>query len=226
MTVEKKSAKAKAEPLDRNRIAQVALTLIDEQGIDQLSMRKLGSVLGVEAMALYHYFRNKAELLDGILDIILADVAARLTPDGTPLERVRRTFDALRTIAIEHPHAFLSMVSRRFRTQVALEFYEQLLQLFHQAGLSPEQSGRYYRLMANFTVGAGVAEVGSRAKQPDATPIILENFYAPEEFPRITEVMPFLRVSEIDQIYCSGMDILFAALNLELSEAKTPPIAR
>ena len=81
MTVEKKSAKAKAEPLDRNRIAQVALTLIDEQGIDQLSMRKLGSVLGVEAMALYHYFRNKAELLDGILDIILADVAARLTPE-------------------------------------------------------------------------------------------------------------------------------------------------
>jgi AcrR family transcriptional regulator len=38
-------------------------------------MRKVGSVLGVEAMALYHYFRNKAELLDGILDIILADVA-------------------------------------------------------------------------------------------------------------------------------------------------------
>lgn len=76
-----------------------------------------------------------------------------------------------------------------------------------------------HRLMANFTVGAGVAEVGSRAKQPDATPIILENFYSPEEFPHITEVMPFLRVSEIDQIcYCSGMDILFAALNMELSK--------
>lgn len=219
MTTDKKSARAKAEPLDRNRIAQVALALIDEQGIDQLSMRKLGSVLGVEGMALYHYFRNKAELLDGILDIILADVAARLTPEGTPLERVRRTFDALRMIAVDHPHAFLSMVSRRFRTQEALSFYEQLLLLFHQAGLTPEQSARYYRLMANFTVGAGITEVGSRAKQPDATPIILENFYKPDEFPRITEVMPFLRVTEIDQIYRVGMDILFTALNAELAQA-------
>jgi AcrR family transcriptional regulator len=217
MTTEKKNNKA--EPLDRHRIAQVALALIDQHGIDQLSMRKLGSVLGVEAMALYHYFRNKAELLDGILDVILVDVGTRLTPEGTPLARIRRTFDALRTIAIEHPHAFLSMVSRRFRTQQALAFYEQLLLLFHQAGLSPEQSGRYYRLMANFTVGAGVAEVGSRAKQPDATPIILENFYSPEEFPRITEVMPFLRVSEIDQIYSSGMDILFTALSAELAQS-------
>lgn len=221
MTIQKKSIKIKAEPLARDRIAQVALALIDQQGIDQLSMRKLGNVLGVEAMALYHYFHNKAELLDGILDIILANVASRLTPEGTPLERVRRTFDALRTIAIEHPHAFLSMVSRRFRTQQALEFYEQLLLLLRQSGLNAEQCGRYYRLMANFTVGAGIAEVGSRAKQPDATPIILEDFYSPAEFPHITEIMPFLRVSEMDQIYRSGMDILFAALSLELAKAGT-----
>lgn len=208
--------KNKTEPLDRKRIAQVALAMIDEHGIDQLSMRKLGSVLGVEAMALYHYFSNKAELLDGILDIVLEDVAARLTPDGTPLQRVRRTFDALRIIAIEHPHAYLSMVSRRFRTPTALQFYEQLLQRLHEAGLGAEQSARYYRLMANFTAGAGLAEVGSRAKQPDATPIILEDFDRPQEFPFITAAMPFLRVTEIDAIYHSGMDILFAALDAEL----------
>jgi AcrR family transcriptional regulator len=214
MTIEKKN---KAEPLDRVRIAQVALALIDELGIDQLSMRKLGAVLGVEAMALYHYFSNKAELLDGILDIVLAQVAARLTPDGTPLERVRRTFDALRTIAIEHPHAFLSMVSRRFRTRISLEFYEQLLQQFHEAGLDAAQSARYYRLMANFTAGAGIAEVGSRAKQPDAAPVILEDFNHPDVYPRITAVVPHLRITELDEIYRSGMDILFAALSMELA---------
>lgn len=211
--------KNKNEPLDRKRIAEVALALIDEHGIDQLSMRKLGGVLGVEAMALYHYFRNKAELLDGILDVVLDDVAAGLTADGTPLQRVRRTFDALRAIAIGHPHAFLSMVSRRFRTPTALQFYEELLQRFHEAGLSAEQSARYYRTMANFTAGAGLAEVGSRAKQPDATPIILEDFDRPADYPRITAAMPYLRVAEIDQIYHSGMDILFAALELELARA-------
>jgi AcrR family transcriptional regulator len=208
--------KNKTEPLDRNRIAQVALNMIDQHGIDQLSMRKLGSELGVEAMALYHYFRNKAELLDGILDIALEEVSARLAAEGSPLQRVRATFDGLRLMAIEHPHAYLAMVSRRFRTQISLQFYEQLLQHFHDAGLSPAQSARYYRMMANFTAGAGLAEVGSRAKQPDATPIILENFDQPE-FPLITAAMPFLRVSEIDGIYHTGMDILFAALQAELA---------
>lgn len=217
--------KNKTEPLDRKRIAQVALSMIDEHGIEQLSMRKLGSELGVEAMALYHYFRNKAELLDGILDIVLDEVTATLTTtltttltaDGAPLQRARRTFDGLRLMAIDHPHAYLSMVSRRFRTPTALRFYEQLLRHFHEAGLSPEQSARYYRMMANFTAGAGLAEVGSRAKQPDATPIILEDFDQPAEFPLITASMPFLRVSEIDAIYHHGMDILFAALEAELA---------
>lgn len=214
--------KNKTEPLDRKRIAQAALSMIDEHGIDQLSMRKLGSELGVEAMALYHYFRNKAELLDGILDIVLDEVTATLTADGTPLQCARRTFDSLRLMAIAHPHAYLSMVSRRFRTPTALRFYEQLLRHFHDAGLSPAQSARYYRMMANFTAGAGIAEVGSRARQPDATPIILEDFDQPAEFPHITAAMPFLRVTEIDAIYHHGMDILFAALAAELASISPP----
>jgi AcrR family transcriptional regulator len=72
MNIDKKTGKIKPEPLDRERIARAALALIDDQGIDQLSMRRLGAALGVEAMALYHYFRNKAELLDGVLDLVLA----------------------------------------------------------------------------------------------------------------------------------------------------------
>lgn len=216
MKTEKNPSKTKAAPLGRGRIAQVALMLIDEQGIDQFSMRKLGAALNVEAMALYHHFRSKAELFDGILDLLLAAIADKLSTEGTPLQRVRAIFEALRRIAVDHPQVYLTMVSRRFGTQRALEFYEQLLQLFHQAGLDPEQSARYYRLMANFTAGAGIAEVGGRAKQPDAAPLILEHFSNPEEFPRLTEVVPYLRVAEYEHIFSSGMDILFQSLEAEL----------
>jgi AcrR family transcriptional regulator len=217
MTTEKKKARAKTEPLDRERIARAALNLVDEQGIADLSMRKLGTALGVEAMALYYYFRNKAELLDGILDVLLDEVSAKLPRSGAPLEQVRATFDALRGMAIDHPQVFATIVSRRFATQRSLEFYEELLRLFAAAGLSPEQSARYYRMMANFTAGAGIADVGSRARQPDATPIILEDFQRGAEFPRIAEVMPHLRVAKLDSIYSEGMDLLFTSLKLELA---------
>lgn len=215
MTSKKTQQASKAMPLDRRHITRMALALIDGEGFEQFSMRKLGTALGVEGMALYHYFKSKAELLDGVLDLLLEDAAARLSRTGDPLPRIRETFDALRAIAIAHPNVFPSMVLRRFRTDTALQFYENLLALFRAAGLNGEQSARYYRMMANFTVGAGVADVGSRALHPDASPIILEAFERPDTFPFITEAMPYLRADQLDRIYVMGMDILHQAMERE-----------
>ena len=55
-------------PLNRALIAETALSLIDERGLDQLSMRKLGAELGVEAMSLYNHVANKDDLLDAVAD--------------------------------------------------------------------------------------------------------------------------------------------------------------
>ena len=62
-------------PLSRDRILQAALDLADESGIDSLTMRKLAQVLGFEAMSLYNHVANKDDLLDGILDLVLAESA-------------------------------------------------------------------------------------------------------------------------------------------------------
>jgi len=58
-------------PLSRDRILRAALALADEGGIDALTMRKLGQVLGFEAMSLYNHVANKDDVLDGILDLVL-----------------------------------------------------------------------------------------------------------------------------------------------------------
>ena len=60
-------------PLSRERILQAALALVDEGGIDSLSMRKLGQKLGFEAMSLYNHVENKDDVIDGILDLVLAE---------------------------------------------------------------------------------------------------------------------------------------------------------
>lgn len=220
MTAEKKTKPRKSElkrvPLDRKRIAETALALIDEHGIEQLTMRSLGRALDVEAMALYHHFSSKAELLDGILDSLLDDVEHNIPDDGTPLQRIRATFCAMRALAIAHPHVFLAMVSRRFRTLRALQFYERLLRSFNAAGLNAEQSAAYYRLLANFTIGAGIAEVGSRAQQPEDAPAVLEEFYEPGAFPMVTDIVPYLRVDLLEGIFQSGLDLLLEQLQRQV----------
>jgi AcrR family transcriptional regulator len=58
-------------PLSRDRILEAALALVDEHGIEALTMRKLGQALGFEAMSLYNYVASKDDVIDGILDLVL-----------------------------------------------------------------------------------------------------------------------------------------------------------
>ena len=80
-------------PLNRDRVLRAALDLVDEGGVEALSMRKLGQMLGVEAMSLYNHVANKDDILDGIADVVWREIdlpvpgeeweeAIRL-PDGT-----------------------------------------------------------------------------------------------------------------------------------------------
>jgi AcrR family transcriptional regulator len=200
------------QPLDRRRIAEAALACIDAEGLEQLSMRRLGAGLGVEAMALYHHFRNKAELLDGVLDLLLEEIEPPPPETGTPMARLRRTFEATRVLASRHPNAFLLLPTRRLPTEAALIYYERLLGLFREAGFDAAASARCFRLLAGYVTGAGLAEIGGRALQPDATPVLLEGFSDPEHFPLVTQVVPELRVANLDAIFQFGMDIIFEGI--------------
>jgi TetR/AcrR family transcriptional regulator, tetracycline repressor protein len=212
----KQTKSQRRQPLERRVIAEKALELIDSDGLETLSMRRLGTALGVEAMTLYHHFRNKAELLDGVLELLVEEMEAGLVENDLPLERLRRVFENIRQIAIRHPPAYVLAATRRFRTPATLAFYERLLQIFRDAGFNAEASARYFRVLVGFVNGAGLAEVGSRGLQPDATAIILEDFSDSENFPRVTEVVPHLRVTKLDRIFAFGLDLIFSAMETEL----------
>jgi len=210
-------------PLDRRRIAEEALRLIDVAGLEQLSMRRLGAELGVEGMAIYHHFRNKAELLDGVLELLLEELEVPPEGESTALERLRRLFEGTRAVAIRHPHAFMLLPTRRFNTPRAFEYYERLLGLFRDAGFDVRESARFWRLLAGYVTGAGLAEIGSRAQQPNATPVRLERFSEPERFPLVTAIVPELRVGNLDAIFAFGLDVIFDAMAARLRRRNTSP---
>ena len=64
----------KRAPLSRDRVLRAALELADEGGIGALTMQQIGRRLGVEAMSLYRHVRNKDDILDGIVDLVFAEI--------------------------------------------------------------------------------------------------------------------------------------------------------
>ena len=73
-------------PLSRDQVLQAALTLADEAGVEALSMRRLAKTLGVEAMSLYGHVKHKEDLLDGLVDLVWAEIEY---PEGDWRESMR-----------------------------------------------------------------------------------------------------------------------------------------
>lgn len=98
-------------PLTRDRVLRAAVELADRDGIDGLSMRRLGEQLGVEGMALYRHVRNKEAILDGIVDVVIGEIQA---PDPAPDWRsaLRQLAHAARAVMLRHPWAPALIVAR------------------------------------------------------------------------------------------------------------------
>src|SRR3954447_23313014 len=99
-------------PLTRERIIETALHLIDGQGLGRLTMRRLGDLLKVEAMAIYHHLPHGKEQL---LEQLTAHVAAHPVPpgDGAPLDRLREWARAYGARRLERVGVIPLVVPRR-----------------------------------------------------------------------------------------------------------------
>ena len=196
-------------PLTREAIVAAALTQIDAKGLEGLSMRTLGAALGVEAMALYHHFPSKDALLEGVMERLLVEVEMPPAGSTPPLERLRRFVRSYRQIAVRHPHAFVLLAVRRFNSEAVFTLYERILDALAEAGLDPVQSARLFRLIGYYASGAGLAEIASRAQDPDAAPVSVEHAGDRQRFPRVAAVARYLRVSNLDAVFEFGLDVLF-----------------
>ncbi|HEY3560585.1 MAG TPA: TetR/AcrR family transcriptional regulator C-terminal domain-containing protein [Kribbella sp.] len=98
-------------PLNRERVLRAAIALADRDGIESLTMRNLGQAVGVEAMSLYNHVRNKNDLLDGIVDLILGDID--VPPAGTHWKTaMRRRSISAHEALLAHPWAAMQIMSR------------------------------------------------------------------------------------------------------------------
>ena len=130
-------------PLSRDRVLRAAVTFADENGIETLSMRKLGQVVGVEAMSLYNHIANKEDLLDGMINLVFAEIELPSAAEGWK-RAMRQRAISVRTVLARHRWAIGLMESRTSPGPATLRHHDAVLGCLRNAGFSLEQAAHAY----------------------------------------------------------------------------------
>jgi AcrR family transcriptional regulator len=157
-------ATTRRKPLSRERILAAALEVVDEQGIEALSMRKLGQSLGYEAMSLYNHVANKDDLLDGILDLVLAEMEPP-APDGG-LPAIRASALSAHEALKRHPWAATMLMSAARIRPARIQYMEALLASLRNTGLSAETTYHAYHVLDAHIIGFSLW-ASTHGKMPD-----------------------------------------------------------
>jgi AcrR family transcriptional regulator len=147
------------EPLTRQRVLDAAIELVDREGLDALSMRKLGTRLGVEAMSLYKHVANKDAVLDGLVEHLWNDVHNAITQHDSWDARLRSYAHAVRGTMHKHPQPATLLLSRCMLPTQLLEIYATLIESLREAGFDEATSARTVRAMSGFVLGYVSAEL-------------------------------------------------------------------
>jgi AcrR family transcriptional regulator len=147
--------------ISREAILDATLALADERGLDAVSMRAVAAQLGVTPMALYHHVRGKDDLLDGLVERLLAEL--ELPDPALPGEaRLHRLADGMRTVAARHPDTFLLFLRRPVATPEALALRESVYDALRAAGTPEKLVPRIERLLSTFVIGFAASEAAGR----------------------------------------------------------------
>ncbi len=155
----RRSRRDRRPSLSRAKVLQGALRLADEEGLEALTMRRLGQTLGVEAMTLYYHVGSKEEMLDALIDMVTDEFS--FAPPGTPWK------DAIRTIALS-AHSSLSRhrwaanlsLSLRRPSPGRLRYMNSILGILRDAGFSDDLVDRGYHAIEGHIMGFTLWEVG------------------------------------------------------------------
>ena len=170
-------------PLSRERVLRAAVTFADEYGIETLSMRKLGQVVGVEAMSLYNHVANKEDLLDGMIDLVFAEIELPSAAEGWK-RAMRQRAISVRTVLARHRWAIGLMESRTSPGPATLRHHDAVLGCLRNAGFSLEQAAHAYAALDSYIYGFALQDRGLPFDTPEETAALAQVMLA--QFPADT----------------------------------------
>lgn len=143
---------APREPLSRERILGTAISLADRDGVDAISMRRIANELDVVPMALYKHVANKEELLDGMLDIVVAQIDPARTDTDWKTALRERILSARRAL-LRHPWASRVIETRTEPTPLVMAYFDSIIGMLRAGGFSIELTHHALHAMGSRLMG-------------------------------------------------------------------------
>src|SRR4051812_11156146 len=175
-------------PLSRDRILQAALELVDESGLDALTMRKLGQALGFEAMSLYNYVANKDDVIDGMLDLVLAE-SEEPAQNGDWSSAIRASAVSVHDALHRHPWSVNVLFSPGRVHAARLRYMESLLATLREGGLSAEATYTAYHVLDAHIFGFSLWAASHTMSEAESANIqeTIDRVLSSEEYPYLRE---------------------------------------
>jgi TetR/AcrR family transcriptional regulator, tetracycline repressor protein len=209
--------------LDRGAVVARALALVDADGLEALTIRRIAVDLGVTPMALYWHFRNKDELLDALVEHLFATVTLPAVPEVGGLDWSEQLHVALTAFATAlRPHPALAPLTqaRVLFSAPGLLMAERALGLLREGGFSAEQSAQIGGYLVGAVVTLVVAEPGVttepdlelRQSQTRARQAALRSL-SPSDYPNVIACAePLTFCANDDAYFAQGIDLLIAGV--------------
>jgi AcrR family transcriptional regulator len=212
-------------PLSKDLVLRQALALADKEGMDALSMRRLGQELNAGAMSLYHHVRNKEELLDGMVDLVFAEIELPDSRDDWQAAMRARAVSA-RDVLARHPWAITLMASRTTPGPANLRHHEAVTAALRKAGFSIRMATHANWLLDSYTYGFALQEASLPFAHADELADMIHEVFLPqlppEEYPYLNESALELMQSDYDPAdeFAYGLSLILHALERDRLSAK------
>jgi len=178
-------------PLSRERTLRAALRQADAGGLDALTMRSLAEVLGAAPMALYRHVANRDDLVDGLVDLVFAEIA--LPPGGSDWKRaMRQRAISLRDVLSRHRWAIGLMESRRNPGPANLRHHDAVIGSLRRGGFSIEMAAHAYSVLDGYVYGFALTKMNLPFDTSDEIAEVAETMLQPfpvNEYPNLVEML-------------------------------------
>src|SRR3954454_17928914 len=154
------------EPLSRDRVMRAALAVADEGGLDGLTIRSLAQRLGAKPMSLYHHVANKDEILDGLVDLVFAEIELP-RPTGQWREEMTRRARSAVAVLRRHPWSIALLESRTSPGPATLRHHDATIAALRTGGFSIVQTAHAYAVLDAYTYGFAVQLLSLPFEGPD-----------------------------------------------------------